>query len=385
MMAKDVTLRESYIQRAALAEIQRFLSPDVLVSSYYLDLDAELSGTVKGMRIEAKKVLAKQRRAIANLDVDGDTRHALVRDWESLFEPALLAPGERVTRSLACFAASSAGIARVLRLPWPVRNRAFYEHQFVLWPLDEVLDQADRYVVCLTDKDDARWYYFHLEQFVLAGQLSDELPGKVRFPLPIDEPDYIGKHDRHTHYHFVNVANELLKLFRRRPFEHLIIGGLWEVLPEFEKQLHRYLSERLVARWDLDVFTPPPEVEQRTIDEERQFLERQKEETWQAISNEPPSRRAIGLDETLSALWRQQVDTMLVEPNAREGGVRCKLCGRMQSGAGPCTECGGETAPVANLFDEAEYAAMEQSAHVRYWNSATLRNYGSIAASKRFE
>jgi peptide chain release factor subunit 1 len=383
-MGKDVTLRETYVQRAALAEIKEFSSPDVLVSSYYLDLDAELSGTTEGMRIEAKKVLARQRKVISDLDVDGDTRHALIRDWESIFEPALLAPGERHTRSLACFAASSAGIARVLRLPWPVRHRAFYEHQFVLWPLDEVLDQADHYVVCLADKDDARWYYFHLEQFELAGQISDEVPGKVRIPQPYDEPSYVGKHHRHVHYHFVKVADELLKLFRRRPFEHLIIGGLWEVLPEFEQHLHRYLSDRIIARWDLDVFTPPHEVERRAINEESQFLEHQKEETWRAINEQPPNLRAIGLDETLAALWLKQVDTMLVEPNARAAGFRCTLCRRMQREAAKCLECGSETAPVSNLFDEAEHAAVEQSAHVRFWKNPVLRNAGSIAASKRF-
>jgi hypothetical protein len=144
------------------------------------------------------------------------------------------------------------------------------------------------------------------------------------------------------------------------------------------------LNERIVARWDLDVYTPPPEVERRTIQEEGQFLEHQKEETWRFIDNEPPGRRAIGLDETLTALWLQQVDTMLVEPSARAGGVRCKLCGRMQRAAGACVECGGETVPVKNLFDEAEHAAVDQSAHVRYWENPTLRSHGSIAASKRF-
>jgi hypothetical protein len=156
------------------------------------------------------------------------------------------------------------------------------------------------------------------------------------------------------------------------------------VLPEFEQHLHRYLSDRIIARWDLDVFTPPDEVERRTINEESQFLEHQKEETWRAINDEPPNRRAIGLDETLAALWLKQVDTMLVEPNARAAGFRCTSCRRMQREAAKCIECGSETAPVANLFDEAEHAAIEQSAHVRYWKSATLRNHGSIAASKRF-
>jgi hypothetical protein len=47
MTTKDVTLQETYIRPADLAEIRAFSSPDVLVSSHYLDLDAELSGTVE--------------------------------------------------------------------------------------------------------------------------------------------------------------------------------------------------------------------------------------------------------------------------------------------------------------------------------------------------
>ena len=356
----------------------------MLISSYYLDLDAEQRGTIEGMRIEVKKALARQRKGISDLDVDGETRHALIRDWKSIFEPALLAPGERHTRALACFAASSAGIARVLQLPWPLRDRTFFEHRFVVWPLDELLDQAERYVICLTNKDDARLYYFDLEQLELVGEILDEIPGKIRFPVPIDEPDYICKHHRHVHYHFVKVADQLLKLFEQRTFEHLIVGGLWEVLPEFEQHLHQYLSERIVARWDLDVHTPPLEVERRAVYEERQLLERQKEETWQVINNEQPSRRTIGLEETLAALWLRQVDTMLAEPSARAEGVRCSLCGRMQRRGDACAQCGGKTSPVANLFDEAEHQAMEQSGHVRHWRSSTLRSNGSIAASKRF-
>ena len=108
MMKKNVTLRNSNINRAALAEIRAFSSPDRLVSTYYLDLDAEASGTTEGMRIEVKKVLAQQRKAIADLDVVGEMRHALVRDWEAIFEPALLAPGVCGFLSMGCMISSSA-------------------------------------------------------------------------------------------------------------------------------------------------------------------------------------------------------------------------------------------------------------------------------------
>jgi hypothetical protein len=52
------------------------------------------------------------------------------------------------------------------------------------------------------------------------------------------------------------VSESSLRVLRREPFERLIIGGLWETLPQFESRLHRYLRDRIVARWDIDVHTP---------------------------------------------------------------------------------------------------------------------------------
>ena len=183
---------------------------------------------------------------------------------------------------------------RALRLPWPVRDRAFFEDRFVLWPLHLILDQADRYAVCLTDKDDARLFLFYLEQIEEVSDVLDEIPGRIRFPDPFRELEYMRKHVEAFHHHFEKVAETALRLFQREPFEHLIIGGLWETLPQFEGHLHRYLRDRIVARWDIDVHTPTPQILERARQEEQQFLQRQAQDIWKAIQDQRPQRGRWG-------------------------------------------------------------------------------------------
>ncbi len=123
--------------------------------------------------------------------------------WRNWHRPC---SASRSTRALACFVASGFGYARALRLPWPIRNRAFFEDRFVLWPLRQVLEQADRYGIILTDKEHARLFLFYQEQIEEVSSVVDEIPGRVRFPDPLRQRQYMHKHVEHFHRHFEKVA-----------------------------------------------------------------------------------------------------------------------------------------------------------------------------------
>ena len=183
-------------------------------------------------------------------------RQDLLRDWEMVEELAPTIAGERGTRSLACFVASASRQGWALHLPWPLRDRAFFEDRFVLWPLQQVLDQSDRYAICLTDKDDARCSFSSWSRSRKCRHLRHD-PGPDPLPRPHPRAGVHAQARRGVPHHFERVAEAALRLFQREPFQHLIIGGLWETLPQFEVHLHRYLRDRVVARWDIDVMHTP--------------------------------------------------------------------------------------------------------------------------------
>ncbi len=286
--------------------------------------------------------------------------------------------------SIACFVASEKGTGRALRLPWPIRDRAFFEDRFVVWPLRQVLDQADQYAICLTDKQKARLFLFHMEQIEEVIDLFDKVPGRVRFPDGLGQWHHMHKHIEHLHRHFENVAETALRQFEQEPFEHLIIGGRWETLPQFESHLHRYLRDRIIARWEIDVLTPTSEIRERAIQEEQQFLQRKARDVWKAIQDHLAQRGAPGIEAVCSALWQRRVQMLLVEPDVVRAGFRCSDCGRMAASDGPCVECGGKKTEIPDIYEEAVHEAIDQSAQVHYWRNSALHEVESLAALRRY-
>ena len=399
-MAAKLGVHEGVIRPSLVQELEQYRAPDGRVSSYYLNLatprgshaEAEGSGPDQGpsdarersSRHDLQGTLRRERERIERLELPHATRQALLRDWELVQELALAAVGERYTQALACFVSSGADYSRVLRLAWPVRQRAFFEDRFVLWPLQQILDQSDRYAICLADKDEARLFLYYFGQIEEVKDIVDEIPGRVRFPDPYHELEYMRKIIEHTHHHFDHVAELALRLLRREPFEHLIIGGLWEKLPDFESRLHRYLRDRIVARWDINVHKPTAEIRERARQEEQRFLDDQARQTWKAIRDQLPYHGALGPRDTLAALWQRRVQWLLEEPDISRPGFRCSACGRLNLTADPCVECGGQMVEVPDLYEEAVHDAIDQSAHVRYWNDPALHQANSMAAYRRY-
>jgi len=385
-MVAKLRVHEGTIRPSLVKEMERFQAPEQQrVSSYYLDIDPQHWGGPKAARIALKDAMKKHRERLDQLEVGHDMRQALLRDWEQVQELASEVIGERNTRSLACFVAPESGPGWALRLPWPVRDRAFFEDRFVLWPLQQILDQSDRYAICLADKDDARLFLFSMEQIDEVSDIFDEVPGRIRYPVRTRQLEYMRKHIEAFHDHFDTVSEAALRLLEREPFQHLIIGGLWETLPQFEGRLHRYLRDRIVARWDIDVMqTPTTQVRERAQQEEQRLLERQARDTWQAIQDSLPQRGATWPEQVFSALWYRRVQTLLKEPDVTRSGFRCTVCGRLLLDDGPCVECGGKTAEVRDVHEEAVLDAIEQDAHVRYWKDPALHKVDSLAAFRRF-
>ena len=253
-MSGMIDVHQGVIRPSLIVELESFHAPDQRVSSYYFDVARATVREVPRRPVHAlQKTLARERAWIGRLDAGHAVRAG----------PAPRPGGGRGAgpdgdrraspRSLAFFVASGRRYGRALPLPWPVRHRVFFEERFVLWPLQQILDQSDRYAIVLTDKDDARLFLFFQERIEEVTTIKDEIPGRIRYPDRTRELEYMRKHVESYHDHFDRLGEAAFRSSEREPFEHLIIGGLWEILPQFEGRLHRYLRDRIVARWDIDV------------------------------------------------------------------------------------------------------------------------------------
>jgi peptide subunit release factor 1 (eRF1) len=383
-MATKLQVHQGTLRPALLHELESLRCPGQRVSSYYLDVDFQRLGGGEAVRIALKDALDEIWRRIDQTD-DCFNRRTLRRDWEAVQALAPDLARLRRSRGLACFVGSTCEYGRVFPLPWPVPTRCFFEDRFVLWPLEQVLDQSDRYCVCLTDKDEARVFLYYLGQVEELATVFDEVPGKIRFPDPFGELEYQRKHVEAFHRHFRRVADTLGRLYRREPFDHLIIGGQPETLPQFENHLHRCLQSRVVARWHLPVRSAVEDIRTQAQAEEQAVLNRQACGLWQAIQEAGPRRAALGPEEVFAMLWQRRAHSVLVDPGRTESGMRCGRCGRLTLKDDICPECGGPLAPVPDVFTEVVREAIDQDAHVRLWSvQVLLDRAGGVAALGRY-
>ncbi len=380
----NVAVHEGTLRPALLRELEAVRCPGQRISSYYLGVDFQRLGGGDAARIALKDALDEIWRRIDQAD-DCFNRQTLRRDWEAVQALAPDLSRLRRPRGLACFVGSACEYGRVFPLPWPVRTRCFFEERFVLWPLEQVLDQCERYCVCLTDKEEARVFLYYLGQVEELAALFDEVPGKVRFPDTFGELEYQRKHVEAFHRHFRRVADTLSRLYRREPFDHLILGGHAETLPQFENHLHPHLKERAVACWHLPVRSVVEDIRTQAQAEEQAVLNRQACGLWRTIQEAGPQRAALGPEEVFTLLWQRRAHSVLVNSGRAESGMRCGRCGRLTLKEGACPECGNSLSRVPDVFTEAVREAIDQSAHVRLWSEPVLlTKAGGMAALARY-
>ncbi|GEM_PF-1422250 len=383
-MSRPVQLLEGVVTPRLLRELRsRECSPGGL--SIYVNIDLNQWGNAEGAKIAAKNVFLDAQRDIEGRDLPADVRSSALANLARARELVMAMAGRRHTRSLAIFSDEASGYGIALPLPWPIRPRWYVGPRFVTYPLEQVLHLSERYCICLTDKDDARIFMYYMGALEERKDIHDEVPPHLRFPDPFRELEYNRKQIVYYHKHFARTAAALFELYQEEPFAHLILGGLHQLLPQFEHHLHSYLRDKVIARWDAEVQNvSPQELLQRVMEEEQKIEERHCEAIWEKIEKTGVNRSSRGPEDVFGALWRHQVHALLVDPDVTLRGNRCRSCHRLTL-KDRCPECGGDVQEVPDAVMEAVGDAIETGAIVKLWaKSPELAAAGHMASLNRF-
>lgn len=158
--------------------------------------------------------------------------------------------------------------------------------------------------------------------------------------------------------HIDHVCERLFALHRRRPIDHLVIGGPAEIWPLFEARLHPYLRERVAGHIELDVqHSSTDEVLKHARAAMDAVRERREREAIGRVTEGlgTGDQSVAGPEDVLAALRERRVATLLLKRGTRD--VR---------------------------FEQAVEAARAQSAEIVFVESAALDPLRGIAALLRF-
>ena len=372
--------------RDALRRLAEVRLDRPVVLSLYLDLDPAQFATpparataVRSLLDEAERRV-RERVGLAHQD-RADLQASLERAG-ALLQNDLPTEG---AQSVAVFASDASGLFEVLALPRPVPSRVAIGRSPLVGPLAR-LERRERWCVALVSRRDARIFRGSPESLREVEQVHDVVFGQhdqggwsqARYQRGIEKEK--DDHLRHT-------AEVLMKQFKRRPFQRLILGGPREVVADFESKLHGYLSGRLGGRIEVDVDTATPEqVLAKTQPLFEEIEERREAAALDRLGE--GGRAAFDLQEVLRALNERRVECLLVDERFAAPGTACPECGWLgPDGERNCPVDGTELERLDDLTDAAIELTLQQSAEilaVRRRREELQERAGGIAAMLRF-
>jgi peptide chain release factor subunit 1 len=356
-----------------------------VVLSLYLDLDPTEFATPPARATAVRSLLDEAERRLRERDglshEDRVDLEASLRRAAAALERDLPTEG---AHAVAVFASNAADLFEALPLPRSVRSRVAIGHSPLVGPLAR-LERRERWCVALVSRRDARILrgspdgLREIEQIhdVVFGQHDQGGWSQARYQRGIEKE----KDD-----HLRNTAEALMKHFKRRPFQRLIVGGPREVVSDFESKLHGYLSERLAGRIEVDVDNSSPDHVLRKAQPLFDALEEEREAA--ALERLGEGRAALGLDDVLRALNERRVECLLLDERFVTPGASCPECGWLgSSGERTCPVDGRELEQLDDLTEAAIELTLQQSAEilaVRRRREELQDRAGGVAALLRF-
>jgi peptide chain release factor subunit 1 len=293
----------------------------------------------------------------------------------------------RRVRGLAAFSCSGAGLWEAVTLSRPLRDRAVLAPRPYLLPLESMVELSETFCTVIVDRARARIFLSRLGEIEERSGILDEVPGRhdqggwsqARLQRHIED---------HVQRHLKRVAEALLRLQRARPFDHLVLAGPEEAVAELERELHDYVSRRVLARTSLPIQTGADEVLERTMQLERGLEDRREREAVERLASEARAgtgRAVAGMGETLSVLEENRADALVVLAGLRATGVRCTSCGHLDTAGKRCVVCRSPVEEVPDLVEVAVEEALRRRCRVEtVESSADLERLGGIGALLRF-
>jgi peptide subunit release factor 1 (eRF1) len=393
--------------REQLRQLAQVESPQGCAVSFYFQPQTPQDQSHREETILVKDLV---REALRQAD-RGRNHQGLRDDLQNILQAAEGFYGNH-SRGKVIFACSERGIWRALDLPPRLgRSQLKVESRFHLRPLVAAQAGNIRTCIALVNRLKARVFELNSGEInagdmktgtgigIFHGEEFRQRPDLEFGPLPKTgrSDGYMGYEAGHRERHAENEIKGHYKLFveslqmllTRDKFEALLIGCHDDAWPELEPLLHSDLKQKLLGRFLVDpVAASAEEVREhaaRILEEKRraQLLALVQETIGEAQRN---GRGALGLRRVLTALERQEVQTLIVGPDFKAEAVECANCRHLDTRmVRHCAVCGNETRALSDVTDALVDLALRSGADIEFIEAdPELEKTGHVAALLRF-
>lgn len=376
------------ITREEIRQLSQLESPAACAISFYFQPQTPQD---KSHREEVILVKDLVRDCLRKAERNGN-HMAMREDLQKILGVAELLHGNH-SRGKAIFACKAQGIWREFDLPPRLgKSQISVNSRFHLKPLISAISGPPKTCIALVDRVKAR--IFELENAELT-QKPDLYFGDL--PASGRSDGYrgydAGHRERHVEnevmQHFKEFADSLHLLLIRDHFELLLVGCRDETWPEIAPHLSADVKRRLVEHFAIDPGTASAqEVRERADGLLSAYLKTQEQALLREVLGEAQrnGRGALGLRHVLTALERQEVQTLVVSRDLQAHAVECINCRHLDTRlVKSCAVCGNETREITDVSDTLMDLALRNGAEIHFVDGdPDLEKAGRVGALLRF-
>lgn len=280
----------------------------------------------------------------------------------------------------------------VEQIEWPVRfvNRVVLGPSAYLRPVVRAIDQRKPFLLVRVSRDESSIHVVNDGGLArtedLAGpylKSGDRETGDV----PVKEYYAAARQYSLVELHYKDVAGAVDRLLAETGIPAVVICGLHDIVSNFRKQLSQPATVKVRADIAWDAVASVNQTVAAARDALLGAQKNEREALAQRIAESLGLGRGVaGYDQTMAAVQRGQVQTLLVDSAYEPPGWLCRDCDfAVLTPAAACPLCGGGLIPVGDAVAEAVRVALLRGTYVVDAGGVpSLANLGGIAGLMRY-
>jgi peptide subunit release factor 1 (eRF1) len=349
---------------------------DHWVVSCYLKLEPRDRSRGKYL-IKLKNRIKSRLSWLDQSGIGRSEREAIERDLDRVKQHLADSTNLPTGRGIAVFACEALRLFEAVPLPEVFRSRLVVDRSPLVRELAALHDEFGLVLSVVFDRTSARFFRvtaFGIEE--LSGLKAGETTRAGRFHGPAAVPSHgslagAGEHNYHRRIeaekerHYAEIADRLFDLYRSDSIRGIVLGSSGSTANALLPHLHPYVRKAVLGTAKLN----PKDVTAAEVMESVLDVRRQSERAWEtehirALQEGLGTGWAVnGIEQTLAALAKGQVRTLLVDPTVARVGFRCSATGRLTTLEELCAQ-EGAAGQLPDIVDEAIEETLRQGGHV---------------------
>jgi peptide chain release factor subunit 1 len=294
-------------------------------------------------------------------------------------------------QGLALFLDGRGGVFERIELPVRLVDQVAVEQSPYVRPLVDAFSQLDPFLVVRVSRDDSSIYL--VDHWRLSRE--EDLYGpylksgnRTTGDVPIKEYYAAARQESLVEQHHKEVAAALDRVVGETGVRWVVLCGQHDIAANFRAHVSQHAATLVVGEFPWDAAQSVNQM----LAKARGILDEGRARRTEALAVQiqeglgSGGRGVAGFDESMVAVHRGQVRTLLADRDYREAGWRCMGCEFAGvASTETCPVCGGAVAPVDDAVGEAMRIAILHGSFVELATpSAVLTEMGRIAGLLRY-